>query len=122
MITLLLIEGYLKEDFHFTPYAVISYIEPGLRSMAVLADQVPVKLVLPSYLGNKISKLFSSSQSTATKTERKGKKLPLKRTLTTDDKKVESMPSKKKGVTFCDESDNSDVEVIEDGVIVETID
>jgi len=31
----LLLEGYLKEDFHFTPYNTISYLLPGDRSAAV---------------------------------------------------------------------------------------
>ena len=27
----MLIEGFLKEDFHFTPYSTISYLVPGER-------------------------------------------------------------------------------------------
>ncbi|CAJ0952835.1 unnamed protein product, partial [Mesorhabditis belari] len=27
----LIVMGYLREDFHFTPYSVLSYIEPGIR-------------------------------------------------------------------------------------------
>ena len=33
IVAKLLIEGYLKEDFHFTPYNTISYILPGSRSI-----------------------------------------------------------------------------------------
>lgn len=30
IIAHLIIDGYLKEDFHFTPYSTISYIAPGM--------------------------------------------------------------------------------------------
>ena len=33
IVAKLLIEGYFKEDFHFTPYNTISYILPGNRSL-----------------------------------------------------------------------------------------
>lgn len=29
IVSHLLIDGFLKEDFHFTPYSTISYIVPG---------------------------------------------------------------------------------------------
>ena len=29
VVAFLLIDGFLKEDFHFTPYSAISYIVPG---------------------------------------------------------------------------------------------
>jgi ATP-dependent DNA helicase Q1 len=32
IVGLLLIDGYLKEDFHFTPYSTISYLIVGSRS------------------------------------------------------------------------------------------
>ena len=33
IVAKLLIEGYLREDFHFTPYSTISYILPGSRNI-----------------------------------------------------------------------------------------
>ncbi|XP_078617641.1 ATP-dependent DNA helicase Q1-like [Branchiostoma floridae x Branchiostoma japonicum] len=32
VITHMLLEGYLREDYHFTPYSTISYLVPGSRS------------------------------------------------------------------------------------------
>ena len=32
IVASLIIDGYLKEDFHYTPYNTISYILPGNRS------------------------------------------------------------------------------------------
>lgn len=34
----LIVDGYLKEDFHFTPYSTIGYIVPGSKSFANLPD------------------------------------------------------------------------------------
>lgn len=36
----LLVDGYLKEDFHFTPYSTISYIVPGSKSFLDLRDDL----------------------------------------------------------------------------------
>ena len=33
IVAKLLIEGYFREDFHFTPYNTISYILPGSRNL-----------------------------------------------------------------------------------------
>lgn len=30
IVAFLLIDGFLKEDFHFTPYSTLSYIVPGV--------------------------------------------------------------------------------------------
>nr|CAD7460402.1 unnamed protein product [Timema tahoe] len=35
----LLIEGYLKEDFHFTPYSTISYVRRGPKAQAALSEK-----------------------------------------------------------------------------------
>ena len=32
----MLLEGYLREDFHFTPYSTISYILPGIFKFVTL--------------------------------------------------------------------------------------
>lgn len=34
LVAFLLLDGYLKEDFHFTPYSTISYIVPGPKAEA----------------------------------------------------------------------------------------
>ncbi|KAG9509552.1 ATP-dependent DNA helicase Q1, partial [Fragariocoptes setiger] len=34
IVALLLIDGYLREDFHITPYSTISYLAPGPRSQS----------------------------------------------------------------------------------------
>ena len=33
IVASLLIDGYLREDFHYTPYNTISYILPGNRNL-----------------------------------------------------------------------------------------
>ncbi len=35
----LLLEGYLKEDFHFTPYNIISYLVPGRKADLLEGNQ-----------------------------------------------------------------------------------
>ncbi|XP_022081454.1 ATP-dependent DNA helicase Q1-like [Acanthaster planci] len=39
----LLLEGYLKEDFHFTPYTTISYILPGPKASSSLTQPIVFK-------------------------------------------------------------------------------
>lgn len=39
-----LLEGWLKEDFHFTPYAIISYLIPGPQ--AELQSRLTLKVEL----------------------------------------------------------------------------
>lgn len=46
IVGFLLIEGYLAEDFHFTPYSTISYIKRGRRAAAVLSDTASVKMTI----------------------------------------------------------------------------
>ncbi|XP_068084360.1 ATP-dependent DNA helicase Q1 [Anabrus simplex] len=41
----LLFEGYLKEDFHFTPYSTISYIRRGPRASNLNSDKCSIKMV-----------------------------------------------------------------------------
>nr|CAD7592218.1 unnamed protein product [Timema genevievae] len=40
----LLIEGYLKEDFHFTPYSTISYVRRGPKAQAALSEKHCIKM------------------------------------------------------------------------------
>lgn len=45
IIVFMILQGYFKEDFHFTPYTTISYIKPGPKARMVKVDAV--KLPLP---------------------------------------------------------------------------
>uniref|UniRef100_A0A0R3RRP8 ATP-dependent DNA helicase n=1 Tax=Elaeophora elaphi TaxID=1147741 RepID=A0A0R3RRP8_9BILA len=52
LIAKLILDGYLKEDFHFTPYSIISYIVPSEKSLAVennldyrITFPIPSKLI-----------------------------------------------------------------------------
>ncbi|XP_071493207.1 ATP-dependent DNA helicase Q1-like [Diadema antillarum] len=51
IIAHLLLEGYLKEDFHFTPYNTISYVVPG--SKARLVSSNPPRTVTISIKGDR---------------------------------------------------------------------
>ena len=46
ILMLALLEGVLKEDFHFTPYSTISYIVPGRKAGVVRSGSL--KLLLPT--------------------------------------------------------------------------
>ena len=50
----LLLDGILNEDFHFTPYATISYLVPGLRANNVLAGKVSVSMELSSFVSSQV--------------------------------------------------------------------
>ncbi|VDK34456.1 unnamed protein product [Gongylonema pulchrum] len=64
VIAKLILDGYLKEDFHFTPYSIISYVVPGERSS--LASQNPgIKITFPIS-----SKLVTPSGKTKTTRKR----------------------------------------------------
>ncbi|VDK63584.1 unnamed protein product [Onchocerca ochengi] len=51
LVAKLILEGYLKEDFHFTPYSIISYVVLGERSIAVEnKSDYRIKFSIPSKL------------------------------------------------------------------------
>ncbi|GLH14043.1 ATP-dependent DNA helicase [Gryllus bimaculatus] len=52
----LLIEGYLAEDFHFTPYNTISYIKRGPRAAAALSEKATVKMCVQGARKTEINK------------------------------------------------------------------
>lgn len=56
IVSNMLIEGYLKEDFHFTPYSTISYILPKNRDPKTIPSTysipLPRTLVKPTKLAN----------------------------------------------------------------------
>ena len=39
IVGFLLIDGFLKEDFHFTPYSTLSYIVPGMYVKFLIENQ-----------------------------------------------------------------------------------
>ncbi|KAJ9586228.1 hypothetical protein L9F63_020137 [Diploptera punctata] len=65
VIAHLLVEGYLQEDFHFTPYSTISYLKRGPKAAAALSDEhrivmnISGKAVPP---GNSLSHNVSSDK------------------------------------------------------------
>nr|XP_002734149.1 PREDICTED: ATP-dependent DNA helicase Q1-like [Saccoglossus kowalevskii] len=42
----LLLEGYLREDYHFTPYTTISYVQPGTKEKLVTSMGKSIELTL----------------------------------------------------------------------------
>lgn len=58
LVAWLLVEGYLREDMHYTPYSVISYLVPGYRP----AKQVRVKF-MNSSSGSQSSPVISKDKS-----------------------------------------------------------
>ncbi|XP_072034174.1 ATP-dependent DNA helicase Q1-like [Amphiura filiformis] len=69
IIAHLILEGYLKEDFHFTPYSTISYLIPGPRSARVNASQDH-----PIILKTADPKLKKVAASSSTSQESKNRK------------------------------------------------
>ncbi|XP_049775892.1 ATP-dependent DNA helicase Q1-like isoform X1 [Schistocerca cancellata] len=47
VVAYLLIQGFLQEDFHFTPYSTLSYIKRGPRAASVLANSYCIKMAVP---------------------------------------------------------------------------
>ncbi|CAG9530750.1 unnamed protein product [Cercopithifilaria johnstoni] len=55
LVAKLILDGYLKEDFHFTPYSIISYVVPGEKSIVMennsdyrITFSIPSKLIFIS--------------------------------------------------------------------------
>lgn len=70
IVAFLLIDGFLKEDFHFTPYNTISYIVPGPKAEAGVP---PSSLIVGGIkkLSNTSGSLFSPSEKTTFNTQLK---------------------------------------------------
>merc|ERR1711942_387910 len=66
----LLVEGYIVEDMHYTPYSIISYLIPGHRTI----KQLSVKF-LDSRIEQKILRPESSKQEKAKKPKPKKRKI-----------------------------------------------
>merc|ERR1712227_117262 len=77
----LTVEGYIKEDFHFTPYSTISYLVPGYRA-------VKGELIIRFFGSSSTAKIKSNPQAAAEKinkdTAEKANKQTEKRKLTDD--------------------------------------
>uniref|UniRef100_A0A915PLJ3 ATP-dependent DNA helicase n=1 Tax=Setaria digitata TaxID=48799 RepID=A0A915PLJ3_9BILA len=63
LIAKLILDGYLKEDFHFTPYSIISYVVPGERSVGIdrkldyrITFSIPSKLVSANWKTELVSR------------------------------------------------------------------
>ena len=59
MVAWLLVEGYLQEDMHYTPYSVISYLVPGHRQV----KKVKVKFINSKSGGDKSSPVILKEKS-----------------------------------------------------------
>ena len=69
----MIIQGILKEDFHFTPYSTISYLVAGPRANAIKSARMSLHITTPSN-----DRVVGTSQSfedvTATNTKKRHKK------------------------------------------------
>ncbi|KAK7098730.1 ATP-dependent DNA helicase Q1-like [Littorina saxatilis] len=65
----MLLEGYIREDFHFTAYSTICYLLPGSRAKALLAGSAQVAMEFES----KASATTSPTAETATTSVKNGK-------------------------------------------------
>lgn len=57
IVTFLLIEGYLKEDFHFTAYSTISYLKIGSKSALVKDEDHKIKFTTKQFGSLKLEEL-----------------------------------------------------------------
>ncbi|KAG1678127.1 ATP-dependent DNA helicase Q1 [Nymphon striatum] len=120
LIALLLLESYLQEDFHFTAYAVISYLKPGIKSATVLNGKHKVKLFIPSRLREIILKCCNnkpiSKVSSKTSKDLPNVKKPIQKpfkSIKTNHHEV--CASQSKGVVYeiNDSDDNDDLMIVE---------
>lgn len=72
ILVFMLLEGYVKEDFHFTPYNTISYIECGPRAGQVASARLAVTLEKPAALSSlsRIQKRKSSPKESTSKKQK----------------------------------------------------
>ncbi|XP_065209170.1 ATP-dependent DNA helicase Q1-like [Planococcus citri] len=68
IVAFLLINDYLKEDFHFTPYSTISYIKKGPKGDSVKSGEQIAMLVRDKKCDTGDSRSKISSDSTSSKT------------------------------------------------------
>ncbi|KAK7871500.1 hypothetical protein R5R35_010218 [Gryllus longicercus] len=91
----LLIEGYLAEDFHFTPYNTISYIKRGPRAAAALSEKATVKMCVQGARKTEINKGSPKANNTIN-SEKKAKVENNARTKSETTKAENTMKSEKK--------------------------
>ncbi|PSN46523.1 ATP-dependent DNA helicase Q1 [Blattella germanica] len=92
----LLIEGYLQEDFHFTPYSTISYIKRGPRAAAVVSEKHRIVMHIA---GKNLSS--NPRASSSNNSERKETKSDEKTTRSDQSKTNLAIKNKKKIEKLC---------------------
>ncbi|XP_057317213.1 ATP-dependent DNA helicase Q1-like isoform X2 [Hydractinia symbiolongicarpus] len=80
VVTKLLIQQIVQEDYHFTPYSTVTYLIPGPRWLLLKRDQISVKLDIVSEKNDIISgestsgavkKLLGDNKETSVKTKKR---------------------------------------------------
>jgi len=94
ILALLLVEGFIEEEFHFTPYSTISYLTPGSKGHTHLARQDPSILFSIPLLDSKLEKTCK------------------KRKQNNAEKRGQEQLVKKKRRKFCVEDDSKDISTI----------
>lgn len=98
VITYLILERYLEEDFHFTAYSTISYIKHGVQ-MDLVKDpdfslKMPVRKYTPFELESPLPKSYTPTtkynDKTENKSESKKRKLISKESITSVENKSET--------------------------------
>lgn len=100
-ILLMLIDGFLMEEFHFTPYSTISYLKPGPKA-ALLPAQIPYRLPVHSS-GSSASISFGSTPAKSTPNKSNG----AKRSTSSSNQKLQPQSSHST-VNIDDEDDDED--------------
>ncbi|CAF1376637.1 unnamed protein product [Adineta ricciae] len=110
LILQLIIDQYLKEDFHFTPYNTVCYVVPGPKAKYVHDEHCEI-----------VIDMIESTKKRSSNTNNKDEKQILKRTSTTPkapdvrpklrwvtniDSTRKSEPSKKRALTYDDDDDD----------------
>lgn len=109
IIIQLIIKGYLKEEFHFTPYSTISYLVPGYKASLLGQEPLVIRIVTVASPGDGLKK--SRSRLPKKPQEMKMKESPKSSLISSDDEPNES-----------NESDESDESVeSEDEVIIASV-
>lgn len=110
MIGHLLLEGYLKEDFHFTPFSTISYLIPGAKSSRVESSQDhPIVLKTADPKGRKSTDAMSKVNGVESKKAKTSPDVSVAGSSTSRTSKLSRAKKEKRSeVTVIDLSDDSD--------------
>ena len=87
----LLLMGYLQEDFHFTPYSIISYIVLGARGQqASNGGQRPsICISLPPFLGTPSDTAVNNGASTSSSSSSRKRKRTKQKEASSDSEQEE---------------------------------